>query len=70
MFNDDFISEVGRNGIRGNVGENESVVRKRIREEIIGALKEKKGVKAVSLDSIVAKTLETGVISTTDGLVF
>ena len=53
LINGDKISEGGGNvRVRGRVRWNERVVRKVVREEVIGALKKTEGGKAAGMDSI------------------
>ena len=48
---------IGGDVRRERIGENERVVREVVREEIMGALKRRKGGKAAGMDGIVVKML-------------
>ena len=56
MLNGDEISEVGGDIRRVKIGENERVVRKVVRKEVMAALKKMKGGKAASMDGTVVET--------------
>ena len=66
LLNGDKIKEVGGDIRRERIGENERVVKRVVREEIIGARKKVKGGKSAAMDGTVVEMLKNGVISITD----
>ena len=66
LLNSDGIREVGGDIRWERIGENERVVRRVVREEIMGALKKMKGCKAPGMDGIVVEMLKKGGISIID----
>ena len=54
--------------MNGTIGENERVVRKVVKEEIMGALKKMKNGRAAGMDGIVVGILKNGGISIIDWL--
>ena len=62
------IREVGGDVMNGTIGENERVVRKVVKEEIMGALKKMKNGRAAGMDGIVVGILKNGGISIIDWL--
>ena len=68
LRNAEEISEIGVDVRRARIRGNERVVRKGVREEIMGVLKKVKGGKAAGMDGIVVEMLKSGGIGINDWL--